>query len=189
MYVVTVSFSIHAAHYAAFMRAMVGNARTSLQDEPGCRQFDVCESPAEPGKVFLYEVYNSEADFQATLDIVRATNYAMAYSFKYSRRPGTPAATMEGQVEEAVMNDRLQRLQALLNEQQQAFNAATVGRTTRLLLERKGKLDGQLIGKSPWLQSVHVIAPGLAIGDMVDVDILSAGPNSLGATVRQLQEA
>ena len=123
----------------------------------------------------------SEADFQATLDIVRATSYAMAYSFKYSRRPGTPAATMEGQVEEGVMNDRLQRLQALLNEQQQAFNEATVGRATRLLLERKGKLDGQLIGKSPWLQSVHVTAPGLAIGDMVDVRIISAGPNSLGA--------
>src|SRR5690606_30125112 len=123
----------------------------------------------------------TEEDFRATLDIVRATNYAMAYSFKYSRRPGTPAATMDGQISEADMNDRLQRLQALLNEQQQAFNAATVGRTTRLLLERKGKLEGQLIGKSPWLQSVHVIAPGLKIGDMVDVRIASAGPNSLGA--------
>src|SRR3546814_2313431 len=64
----------------------------------------------------------TEADFQATLDIVRATNYAMAYSFKYSRRPGTPAASMDDQVDETVMNDRLQRLQALLNEQQQAFN-------------------------------------------------------------------
>jgi tRNA-2-methylthio-N6-dimethylallyladenosine synthase len=123
----------------------------------------------------------TDEDFEATLDIVRATNYAMAYSFKYSRRPGTPAATMDGQIDETVLNDRLQRLQALLNEQQQAFNAATVGRTTRLLLERKGKLDGQLIGKSPWLQSVHVIAPGLAIGDMIDVRITSAGPNSLGA--------
>ena len=131
----------------------------------------------------------SEADFQATLDIVRNTNYAMAYSFKYSRRPGTPAAGMDGQISEAEMNDRLQRLQALLNEQQHAFNAAMVGRTTRLLLERKGKLEGQLIGKSPWLQSVHVIAPGLAIGDMIDVEIISAGPNSLGAVLRQLQEA
>ena len=123
----------------------------------------------------------SEEDFAATLEIVRATRYAMAYSFKYSRRPGTPAATMDGQISEAEMNDRLQRLQALLNEQQQAFNEATVGRTTRLLLERNGKRDGQLIGKSPWLQSVHVIAPGLKIGDMVDVRITSAGPNSLGA--------
>ena len=123
----------------------------------------------------------TEVDFQATLDIVRRANYAMAYSFKYSRRPGTPAASMEDQVDEAVMNDRLQRLQALLNEHQQAFNEATVGRTTRLLLERKGKHEGQLIGKSPWLQSVHVTAPGLAIGDMIDVRVTSAGPNSLGA--------
>ncbi|KQZ76905.1 (dimethylallyl)adenosine tRNA methylthiotransferase [Sphingopyxis sp. Root214] len=123
----------------------------------------------------------TDADFEATLDIVRATNYAMAYSFKYSRRPGTPAATMDDQIDEAVLNDRLQRLQALLNEQQQGFNEATVGRTTRLLLERKGKLDGQLIGKSPWLQSVHVIAPGLKIGDMIDVRITSAGANSVGA--------
>ena len=67
MYVVTVVFTIQPAHYPAFMQAMVGNARTSLQDEPGCRQFDVCESPAQPGKVFLYEVYDSEADFQAHL--------------------------------------------------------------------------------------------------------------------------
>src|SRR3546814_18978109 len=79
------------------------------------------------------------------------------------------------------MNDPLQLLQALLNEQQQAFNQKACGRATRLLLERRGKLDGQLIGKSPWLQSVHVPAPGLAIGDMVDVEITSAGPNSLGA--------
>ncbi|MBK7118534.1 MAG: antibiotic biosynthesis monooxygenase [Comamonadaceae bacterium] len=71
MYVVTVSFTIHAAHYAAFMQAMVGNARTSLREEPGCRQFDVCESPAEPGKVFLYEIYDSEADFQAHLAAAR----------------------------------------------------------------------------------------------------------------------
>ncbi len=131
----------------------------------------------------------SEADFQDTLDIIRQTRYAMAYSFKYSRRPGTPAATMDGQVPDEVMHDRLLRMQALLGEQQHAFNAATVGKTTRLLLERKGKLEGQLIGKSPWLQSVHVIAPELAIGDMVDVEIVSAGPNSLGAMVRQLQEA
>ncbi|WP_077147847.1 tRNA (N6-isopentenyl adenosine(37)-C2)-methylthiotransferase MiaB [Sphingopyxis sp. KK2] len=123
----------------------------------------------------------SEEDFQATLDVIHETRYAMAYSFKYSRRPGTPAATMTGQISEEVMNDRLQRLQALLNEQQHGFNAATVGKTTRLLLERKGKLDGQLIGKTPWLQSAHVVAPGLVIGDMVDVRIAAAGPNSLTA--------
>jgi tRNA-2-methylthio-N6-dimethylallyladenosine synthase len=123
----------------------------------------------------------SEEDFQATLDLIHATRYAMAYSFKYSRRPGTPAATMGDQISDEVMHDRLHRLQALLNEQQHAFNAATVGKATRLLLERKGKLAGQLIGKTPWLQSAHVIAPGLAIGDMVDVRIAAAGPNSLTA--------
>ncbi|MEY4270258.1 MAG: hypothetical protein RLZZ58_1474, partial [Pseudomonadota bacterium] len=124
----------------------------------------------------------SDADFDATLSIVRAAGYAQAYSFKYSRRPGTPAATMDEQVAPEVMDERLQRLQALIGAQQAAFNAATVGRNTRLLLERTGKLPGQLIGKSPWLQSVHVTAPGLAIGDMVDVHIASAGPNSLGGT-------
>ncbi|NTV85443.1 MAG: antibiotic biosynthesis monooxygenase [Burkholderiaceae bacterium] len=67
MHVVTVVFTIHATHYPAFLQAMVGNARTSLQDEPGCRQFDVCESPSQPGKVFLYEIYDTEADFQAHL--------------------------------------------------------------------------------------------------------------------------
>ena len=123
----------------------------------------------------------TEADFQATLDLIHETRYAMAYSFKYSRRPGTPAATMDDQIPDEVMHDRLLRMQALLNEQQRAFNAATVGKTTRLLMERKGKLDGQLIGKSPWLQSVHVIVPGLAIGDMVDVRVTSGGSNSLGA--------
>lgn len=131
----------------------------------------------------------TEEDFQATLDIVRDTFYSMAYSFKYSKRAGTPAATMDDQISEAVMHDRLMRLQALLGEQQHAFNMDTVGRSTTILLERAGKYDGQFIGKSPWLQSVHVTAPNLAIGDIVDVDIISAGPNSLGATLRQYQEA
>ena len=129
----------------------------------------------------------SDADFEATLAVVRAVGYAQAYSFKYSRRPGTPAAAMD-EVEQSVMNDRLQRLQSLLNTQQAAFNAASVGKKTRLLLERKGKRAGQLIGKSPWLQSVHVATAGvsaasLAIGDMVDVVIASAGPKSLAGEV------
>jgi tRNA-2-methylthio-N6-dimethylallyladenosine synthase len=120
----------------------------------------------------------TDAEFEETLEIVRAVNYAQAYSFKYSPRPGTPAADMEGQVSPEVMDERLQRLQALLNEQQHAFNRATVGRRTSVLLERRGKKPGQLIGKSPWLQSVH-LETGAAIGDLVEVEILSAGPNSL----------
>jgi tRNA-2-methylthio-N6-dimethylallyladenosine synthase len=121
----------------------------------------------------------TDADFEDTLQIVRAVNYAQAYSFKYSPRPGTPAADMEGQVPPAVMDERLQRLQALLNEQQLAFNRASLGSRTSLLIERRGKKPGQMIGKSPWLQSVH-LDTAAAIGDMVEVEIVSAGPNSLG---------
>jgi tRNA-2-methylthio-N6-dimethylallyladenosine synthase len=124
----------------------------------------------------------TEADFEATLKIVEAVNYAQAYSFKYSARPGTPAAALEGQVPPAVMDERLQRLQALLNTQQHEFNRATLGKRTTALLERPGKRPGQLIGKTPWLQSVH-LQTGAVIGDLVEVEIASAGPNSLGATV------
>jgi tRNA-2-methylthio-N6-dimethylallyladenosine synthase len=121
----------------------------------------------------------SEAEFQDTLEIVTAVNYASAYSFKYSPRPGTPAAEMSEQIAPEVMDERLQRLQALLTRQTLGFNQASVGRRTSVLLERKGKRPGQLIGKSPWLQSVH-LETGAAIGDLIDVEILSAGPNSLG---------
>ncbi|WP_414900510.1 tRNA (N6-isopentenyl adenosine(37)-C2)-methylthiotransferase MiaB [Sphingomonas flavalba] len=124
----------------------------------------------------------TEAEFAATLDIVDRADYAQAYSFKYSPRPGTPAATMTDQIAPEVMDDRLRRLQAAINARQMAFNQATVGRRTSVLLERKGKLPGQWIGKSPWLQSVHLI--GGAIGDLVDVDIVAAGPNSLSGEAR-----
>ena len=128
----------------------------------------------------------TDAEFEDTLRIVEQVRYAQCYSFKYSPRPGTPAADMDHQIPAAVMDERLARLQALLNRQQADFNAATVGRTTDILLERKGRHPGQLIGKSPWLQSVVVTAPDLGIGDMIDVDIISAGPNSLaGDLVRR----
>ena len=122
----------------------------------------------------------TEADFEATLRIVSAVNYAQAYSFKYSPRPGTPAAEMDAQVPKQVKDERLQRLQALLNEQQLAFNRATVGKRTTVLLERPGRKPGQRIGKSPWLQSVH-LETDAAIGDIVEVEIVAAGPNSLAA--------
>ena len=120
----------------------------------------------------------TEADFEATLKIVETVNYAQAFSFKYSARPGTPAAAMEDRVPGEVMDERLQRLQALLNAQQLAFNRASVGRRTEVLLERAGRKPGQLVGKSPWLQSVH-LETDAAIGDIVAVEIVSAGPNSL----------
>ena len=127
----------------------------------------------------------TEADFEDTLALVRSVNYAQAFSFKYSSRPGTPAAAMEDHLDEEVKSDRLARLQALIVEQQLGFNRATVGRRVEVLLERQGKKPGQLIGKSPYLQSVHVMAPGLAIGDLVEVEILSAGPNSLEGSLIQ----
>jgi tRNA-2-methylthio-N6-dimethylallyladenosine synthase len=124
----------------------------------------------------------TEAEFAETLRLVDAVGYAQAYSFKYSPRPGTPAAELGGDVPAEVMDERLQRLQAALNRDQAAFNAASVGTRCQVLLERPGKRPGQLIGKSPWLQSVHVVS-GAAIGDLVEVELVSAGPNSLAGVL------
>jgi tRNA-2-methylthio-N6-dimethylallyladenosine synthase len=126
----------------------------------------------------------TEEDFLATLQIVDAVRYASAYSFKYSARPGTPAAAMEDQIPRDIMDDRLQRLQAKINEQQLAFNRSKVGCDTQVLIERNGKLAGQMIGKSPWLQSVHVESDALA-GDIIDVTLVAAGPNSMSGAERQ----
>jgi len=126
----------------------------------------------------------TEEDFEATLQIVDAVRYASAYSFKYSPRPGTPAATMEEQIPREVMDDRLQRLQARINEHQLAFNRSKTGCDTQLLVERKGRHDGQMIGRSPWLQSVHV-ETGARPGDMVDVTLVAAGPNGMTGAERQ----
>jgi tRNA-2-methylthio-N6-dimethylallyladenosine synthase len=130
----------------------------------------------------------SDEDFTATLAIVDAVGYASAYSFKYSARPGTPAATMEGAVAPEVMDDRLQRLQARLAEHSLAFNRATIGKHVPILIDRKGRLPGQMIGKSPWLQSVFV-ETGAGIGDMLDVTVTHALPNSLGGTLAQAEVA
>ena len=120
----------------------------------------------------------SEAEFAETLALVDTVGYAAAYSFKYSPRPGTPAASMDGQISREVMEDRLARLQAALNRDQFAFNRSTEGRTCKVLVERKGKLPGQWLGKSPWLQSVWFTGD-VAIGDLVEVVLDEAGPNSL----------
>ncbi|SFF74675.1 tRNA-i(6)A37 thiotransferase enzyme MiaB [Novosphingobium sp. CF614] len=121
----------------------------------------------------------TEAEFEDTLGLVDTVGYAQCFSFKYSPRPGTPAATMDGQVPLEVMDERLQRLQAALGRHQHAFNRASVGRTCQVLVERKGKHPGQWLGKSPWLQSVHFTGE-VRVGDIVDVELVEAGPNSLG---------
>ena len=126
----------------------------------------------------------TEADFAETLSLVDAVGYAQCFSFKYSPRSGTPAAEMtEGFVPAPVMDERLQRLQSALNRDQLAFNQASVGKACQVLIERPGRHAGQMIGKSPWLQSVH-LETGAAIGDIVEVEIVQAGPNSLGGVER-----
>ena len=120
----------------------------------------------------------TEQDFSDTLKLVDSVGYAQAFSFKYSPRPGTPAATMEHQIPPSVMDERLQRLQAAINRDQYAFNRKSVGLRCDVLVERKGKHLGQWLGRSPWLQSVHFEGDA-KIGDMVTVDLAEAGPNSL----------
>ena len=130
----------------------------------------------------------TDEDFEATLNIVDAVRYASAYSFKFSARPGTPAATMEDQIPIHVMDERLQRLQAKINEHRLAFNRSKVGCDVQLLLERAGRLPGQMIGRSPWLQSVHVETLGRP-GDVVEVTLIAAGPNSMMGAERQKHAA
>jgi tRNA-2-methylthio-N6-dimethylallyladenosine synthase len=130
----------------------------------------------------------TERDFEATLQMVDAVGYASAYSFKYSPRPGTPAAAMEDQISGDVMDDRLRRLQERINAHQLAFNRSKVGCETQVLIERKGKHRGQMIGRSPWLQSVHVETDAQP-GEIVDATLIAAGPNSMTGAVRQREAA
>jgi tRNA-2-methylthio-N6-dimethylallyladenosine synthase len=121
----------------------------------------------------------TEADFQRTLDVVQEVNYASAFSFKYSERPGTPAAERDDQVPENVKSDRLARLQALLNAQLQAFNTSCVGKTLPVLIEKAGRNPGQMIGRSPYLQSVHADIPADKVGEVLPLYITRTMTNSL----------
>ncbi|TGT72225.1 MULTISPECIES: tRNA (N6-isopentenyl adenosine(37)-C2)-methylthiotransferase MiaB [unclassified Mesorhizobium] len=123
----------------------------------------------------------TEEDFEATLRLVREVNYASAFTFKYSPRPGTPGAEMDGHFSETVKDERLQRLQALINEQQRNFIASVVGRTVSTLIEKPGRRPGQVVGRSPWLNPVIVDDKAGGIGDIIDVRITKTGPNSLFA--------
>ncbi|MBZ9678076.1 tRNA (N6-isopentenyl adenosine(37)-C2)-methylthiotransferase MiaB [Mesorhizobium sp. ES1-1] len=123
----------------------------------------------------------TEADFEATMDLVRQVNYASAFSFKYSPRPGTPGAEMADHVSEAVKDERLQRLQALLLKQQQDFGSSLVGGVIDTLIEKPGRQAGQKVGRSPWLQPVIVDEKAGEIGDIIKVRITKTGYNSLFA--------
>ena len=125
----------------------------------------------------------TDRDFEDTMAIIEQVKYAQAFSFKYSTRPGTPGADLTDQVAEEVKAERLERLQALLLRQQKEFAESLVGKTMDVLLEKPGRMPEQLIGRSPWLQSVNLDAKTLKIGDIVNVRITATGPNSLFAEV------
>jgi tRNA-2-methylthio-N6-dimethylallyladenosine synthase len=131
----------------------------------------------------------SDADFAATLALIEAVGYAQAYSFKYSPRPGTPAALMEGQVPEAVKEERLAALQSLLQIQSTRFNRGCVGHEFNVVLERPGRHPGQLIGRSPFMQSVFVAAPLSLLGSLQRVTVEVALTNSLGAVLSDPERA
>jgi tRNA-2-methylthio-N6-dimethylallyladenosine synthase len=130
----------------------------------------------------------SDADFARTLDLAREISYAQAFSFKYSPRPGTPAALMPQQVPEAVKTERLAMLQALLTEQQRHFNAASLGREMPVLFEKHGRHPGQLVGRSPYLQAVHATAPERLIGTLAPVRLVRVERNSLAGEMRLQDE-
>ena len=121
----------------------------------------------------------TDADFRQTLTLVDEVGFAGAYSFVYSARPGTPAAEMDDQVPPEEKSDRLQRLQAAITRHQRGFNSGFAGRTIDVLLEKPGKLPGQIVGRSPYLQAVHVMAPASLIGSVKRVTVTEVGSNSL----------
>lgn len=129
----------------------------------------------------------TDEHFEETLKFVSEVNYASAYSFKYSPRPGTPAANMQGLLREEVKSERLQRLQDLLFAQQRAFNESKVGQTLPVLIEKKGSREGQLMGKSPYNQSVYIEGKDRLIGQTIDISIESASASALTGRVKTLE--
>ena len=127
----------------------------------------------------------NDREFEQTLELVRQVRYAQAFSFKYSPRPGTPASALPGQVPEPVKEERLARLQDLLNDHQAAFNAAQTGRTLPVLFEKIGRRPGQVVGRSPYLQPVHIEASERLIGTIVPVEITQATRGSLTGRLAQ----
>ncbi|MFM7608709.1 MAG: TRAM domain-containing protein, partial [Alphaproteobacteria bacterium] len=121
-----------------------------------------------------------DADHRATLKLIEDIGFASAFSFRYSARPGTPAAGMAGAVDEAVADARLQEIQALLRDQQYRFNQSRAGMEIPVLVAGFGRHPGQMAGRSPWLQPVHFLAPGDLTGQIVTVRVTATNPNSLG---------
>ena len=165
--------AMNRKHTAADYLGVVGKLRASRPDMALSSDFIV----GHPGE--------TEADFEATLELIRQVKFAQAFSFKYSPRPGTPASGAPLQVPEAEKDRRLQVLQALLREQQAAFNAACEGLTLPILVTGPGRRPGQIGGRSPYLQPVHLIGPESLIGTEIPVRIVSGNASSLSGTLYQ----
>jgi tRNA-2-methylthio-N6-dimethylallyladenosine synthase len=173
----TILKAMNRRHTADDYRRLVGRLRDARPDLALSSDFIV----GFPGE--------TDADFDATMALIDEIGFCSAYSFKYSARPGTPAALMPNRVAPALAADRLARLQSLVNDQQRAFNAACEGRTLDVLLERPGRHAGQLVGRSPYMQAVHVTAPDSLMGEIVPLTIQSGGPNSLSGVYAGDEEA
>lgn len=169
--------SMNRGHTADHYRDIIARVRKARPDIAIASDFIV----GFPGE--------SDADFEATMQLVRDIGYAIAYSFKYSSRPGTPAAEMHGHLSEAVKDERLQALQALLREQQTEFNASQIGKSLPVLVTGKGRNAGQMHGRSPYLQAVHFEGPEGLNGKIVDVKIVGASLNSLTGELMRVPEA
>jgi tRNA-2-methylthio-N6-dimethylallyladenosine synthase len=165
--------AMNRKHTADAYRAIVQRLRDARPDLALSADFIV----GHPGE--------TEQDFEATMQLVRDVTFAQAYSFKYSPRPGTPAAGAPNQVPEPEKDRRLQALQALLREQQADFNASCVGVTMPILFTGTGRHPGQIVGRSPYLQPVHVTGPADLIGSELPVTITATHPNSLAGTISQ----
>ncbi len=159
--------AMNRKHDADFYRRVVDKLRAARADLALSSDFIV----GFPGE--------SDDDFQATMKLIRDIGFIQAFSFKYSRRPGTPGAAMPRQIAEDVKDARLQELQAELIRQQTAFNEAMAGQTIPVLFDKPGRYPGQIGGRSPFLQAVHVTGPESLIGSMADVTILKGAQNSL----------
>ena len=169
--------AMNRGHTADHYRKIIQNVRAARPDIAMASDFIV----GFPGE--------SDEDFEATMQLVRDVNYAIAYSFKYSPRPGTPAAEMFGQVPEDVKDARLQALQKLLREQQTAFNQSKIGQTIPVLITGRGRREGQIHGRSPWMQAVHFDGPPSLIGQVADVKVTAATLNSLAGEMAHVHEA
>ncbi len=163
----TILAAMNRGHTAADYRRIIEKIRAARPDIAVSGDFIV----GFPGE--------TTEDFEATLGLVRAVGYAAAFSFKYSRRPGTPAASMPKQVPEAEKDRRLAALQALLTAERDRFCAGLVGQTLPVLFEKPGRQPGQLIGRTPYLQSVHASAPASLIGRVAPVRVIGLTPNAL----------